>query len=135
MYYLMRIAGLDNLYYCDTASLMVNEMGLENLRPHIDKSELGMLKVEWESENVIIHGLKDYVLDGAAKIKGIRKDATILEEGVFSQEQFRGLEGMIREGDLDRFLIRTVTKKLMRQYLKGQVAETGKVFPLQLLQR
>jgi len=42
---------------------------------------------------------------------------------------------MIREGDLDRFLIRTVTKKLMRQYLKGQVAETGKVFPLQLLQR
>ena len=135
LYYLMRIAGLDNLYYCDTDSLMVNETGLENLRPHIDKSELGMLKVEWESENVIIHGLKDYVIDGTAKIKGIRKDATILEDGVFSQEQFRGLEGMIREGDLDRFLIRTVTKRLMRQYLKGQVAETGKVFPLQLLQR
>ena len=114
---------------------MVNEAGLDNLRPHMDPGELGMLKLEWESDDVVIHGLKDYIIDGSAKIKGIRKDAKKLEEGIFSQEQFRGIEGMIREGDLDRFLIRTVTKKLMRQYLKGQVAETGKVFPLQLLQR
>ena len=131
----MRVAGLDNLYYCDTDSLMVNEAGLENLRPHIDKSELGMLKGECDSEDVTIHGLKDYSIDGSAKIKGIRKDAQEIDAGIFTQEQFRGLEGMIREGDLDRFLIRTVTKKLMRQYLKGQVAETGKGFPLQLLQR
>ena len=135
LYHLMRVAGRDNLFYCDTDSLMVNEAGLENLRPHIDKTELGMLKLEWSSQDVTIHGLKDYSIDGSAKIKGIRKDAKKLEEGIFTQEQFRGLEGMIREGDLDRFLIRTVTKKLMRQYLKGQVAETGKVFPLQLLQR
>ena len=101
----------------------------------MDPGELGMLKLEWESDAVTIHGLKDYVIDGLSKIKGIRKASIEIEAGVFSQEQFRGIEGMIREGDLDRFLIRTVTKKLMRQYLKGQVAETGKVFPLQLLQR
>jgi hypothetical protein len=135
LYYLMRIAGLENIYYLDTDSLMVNEEGLENLRPHMDDSELGMLKVEWESESMIINGLKDYVVDGTAKIKGIRKDAEEVSPGIFTQEQFRGIEGMIRDGDMDRILIRTVTKKLMRQYLKGQVAETGRVFPLQLLQK
>ena len=132
LYHLMRVAGLDNLYYCDTDSLMVNEAGLENLAPHIDPSELGMLKVEWESDEVTIHGLKDYQIGSQSKIKGIRKTAQELEAGVFVQEQFRGLEGMIREGDLDRYLIRTVTKKMMRQYLKGQVAETGRVYPLHL---
>jgi hypothetical protein len=101
----------------------------------MDDSELGMLKVEWESESMIINGLKDYVVDGTAKIKGIRKDAEEVSPGIFTQEQFRGIEGMIRDGDMDRILIRTVTKKLMRQYLKGQVAETGRVFPLQLLQK
>ena len=132
LYHLMRVAGLDNLYYCDTDSLMVNKAGLENLAPHIEPSELGMLKVEWESDEVTIHGLKDYQIGSQSKIKGIRKTAQELEAGVFVQEQFRGLEGMIREGDLDRYLIRTVTKKMMRQYLKGQVAETGRVYPLHL---
>jgi hypothetical protein len=132
LYHLMRVAGLDNLYYCDTDSLMVNEAGLENLRPHIEPTELGMLKVEWESDEVTIHGLKDYQIGTQSKIKGIRKSAQEIDSGLFVQEQFRGLEGMIREGDLDRYLIRTVTKKMMRQYLKGQVAETGRVYPLHL---
>ena len=132
LYYLMRIAGLENLYYCDTDSLMVNKEGLDNLASHMDTKELGMLKLEWQSDNVHIKGLKDYSIDGYAKIKGIRKDAQIISDNVYSQEQFRGIEGMIRAGDMDRILIKTVTKKLMREYLKGQVAESGRVYPLNL---
>ena len=132
LYYLMRVAGLDNLYYCDTDSLMVNREGYENLLSQMDDSELGMLKLEWESDNVVIRGLKDYSIDGADKIKGIRKDAQVISDNVYTQEQFRGIEGMIRAGDMDRILIKTVTKKLMREYLKGQVAESGRVYPLNL---
>ena len=132
LYYLMRIAGLENLYYCDTDSLMVNKSGYENLRSHLDDKELGMLKLEWESDQVVIRGLKDYSIDGTSKIKGIRKDAQVISDNVYTQEQFRGIEGMIRDGDMDRILIKTVTKTLLRQYLKGQVAETGRVYPLNL---
>jgi len=130
---LMKAAGLENVYYVDTDSLMVNEEGFEALRPRIDPSKLGALKVEWESDEVVINGLKDYSIDGKLKAKGIRKDAVQTAPGVFTQDQFRGIEGMIREGELDRILIRTVSKTLLRTYLKGQVMESGKVFPLRLL--
>jgi hypothetical protein len=130
---LMRQAGLGNVYYTDTDSLMVNRAGLDNLADRIAPNELGALKVEWESDNVTIHGLKDYVVDGKRKIKGIRKDAVALGPGVFRQDQFRGIEGMIRDGDMDRILIKTVEKRLVRQYAKGQVAASGRVFPLQLV--
>ena len=111
---------------------MVNVDGYENLMGQLDDDELGMLKLEWESDNVVIRGLKDYSIDGNDKIKGIRKDAEIIRDNVYSQEQFRGIEGMIRDGDMDRILIKTVKKTLLRDYLKGQVAETGRVYPLNL---
>ena len=130
---LMKAAGLDNVYYVDTDSLMVNKTGYAALKPRIDPSRLGALKVEWKSDHVILNGLKDYEIDGSLKAKGIRKTAVQTAPGVFTQEQFRGIEGMIRDGDLDRILIKTVSKTLLRKYLKGQVMESGKVFPLRLL--
>jgi hypothetical protein len=130
---LMKAAGLENVYYVDTDSLMVNKTGYAALKPRIDPSELGALKVEWKSDHVTLNGLKDYEIDGRLKAKGIRKTAVQTAPGVFTQEQFRGIEGMIRDGDLDRILIKTVSKTLLRKYLKGQVMESGKVFPLRLL--
>jgi len=130
---LMNAAGRENVFYTDTDSLMVNETGYENLKSLVQADTLGALKLEWESDNVTIHGLKDYVVDSTVKIKGIRKDAEIVGPGVFRQDQFRGIQGMIRDGDLDRILIKTVEKKLLRQYQKGIVSESGRVFPLRLL--
>ena len=130
---LMKAAGLENVYYVDTDSLMVNKTGYAALKPRIDPSELGALKVEWKSDHVTLNGLKDYEIDGRLKAKGIRKNAVQTAPGVFTQEQFRGIEGMIRDGDLDRILIKTVSKTLLRKYLKGQLMESGKVFPLRLL--
>jgi len=130
---LMKAAGLENVYYVDTDSLMVNKTGYAALKPRIDPSELGALKVEWKSDHVTLNGLKDYEIDGRLKAKGIRKNAVQTAPGVFTQDQFRGIEGMIRDGDLDRILIKTVSKTLLRKYLKGQVMESGRVFPLRLL--
>ena len=130
---LMTAAGLDNVYYVDTDSLMVNKTGYQALKARVHPSRLGALKVEWKSSDVIINGLKDYEVDGHLKAKGIRKNAVQTAPGVFTQEQFRGIEGMIRDGDLDRILIKTISKRLLRKYLKGQVMETGQVFPLRLL--
>ena len=112
---------------------MVNRAGYEALKPFINTAMIGALKVEWTSSDVVIHGLKDYEIDGKLKAKGIRKDAVMTAPGVFTQDQFRGIEGMIRDGDLDRILIKRVSKTLTRRYQKGLVGESGKVFPLRLL--
>ena len=129
----MQAAGLDNVFYTDTDSLMVNRAGYEALDAYINSQLLGALKVEWTSEDVVIHGLKDYEVDGKLKAKGVRRDAEHTAPGVFTQEQFRGIEGMIRDGDLDRILIRRVSKRLTRRYQKGVVSDSGRVFPLRLL--
>jgi len=130
---LMEAAGRENVYYTDTDSLMVNKAGYDALKPFCDPTELGYLKVEWESDDVVINGLKDYRVDNTVKIKGIRKDAIETRPGVFRQDQFRGIHGMIRAGDMDRILIKTIEKTLLRRYQKGRVAESGRVFPLLIL--
>lgn len=127
---LMSTAGRENVYYCDTDSLFVNDEGLHRLRHHMDSGELGALKLEWSSDSVEIFGCKDYVVDGSRKIKGIRKNAEVLGSGVFVQDVFRGFKGMLRDGDLDRQLITRTRKVLTREYRKGTPDPTGRVLPL-----
>ena len=130
---LIQMAGRENVFYCDTDSLMVNADGYDNLKHLIDPYKLGALKLEWESENFQINGLKDYVIDGKRKAKGIRKDAIEVSPGVFRQVKFRGIMGMLRDNDLDNIHISQVEKHLSRNYSKGVVQDSGKVEPLRYL--
>ena len=123
-------AGEGNTFYCDTDSLFVNDRGLANLGGRISENQLGWLKHEWSSDDVTIHGCKDYQIGDKTKRKGIRKDAVILDPSTYRQVQFRGLKGMIQDGDMNRILIRQVTKHLARTYAKGTVEESGRVSPL-----
>jgi len=130
---LIQTAGRENVFYCDTDSLMVNSEGYENLKHLIDPYKLGALKLEWESDDFHINGLKDYVIDGKRKAKGIRKDAIEVSPGVFRQVKFRGIMGMLRDNDLDNIHISQVEKRLNRKYSKGVVQDSGKVEPLRYL--
>jgi len=127
-------AGRENVFYCDTDSLFVNSDGYDNLKDLINPYQLGALKLEWESDDVVLNGLKDYTVDDYRKAKGIRKDAIEIRPGVFKQVQFRNLAGMLRANDHNRQLIKTVEKTLQRDYQKGIVDSAGIVHPLQLLQ-
>jgi len=127
-------AGRENVFYCDTDSLFVNSDGYDNLKDLINTYQLGALKLEWESDDVVLNGLKDYTVDDNRKAKGIRKDAIEIRPGVFKQVQFRNLAGMLRDNDYSRQLIKTVEKTLQRDYQKGIVDSEGTVHPLQLLQ-
>lgn len=72
---LIRTAGTEHVYYCDTDSLFVDSVGLNKLSSHMDDSKLGSLKVEWKTEALVLRGNKDYSTGKYTKIKGIRKDA------------------------------------------------------------
>jgi hypothetical protein len=123
-------AGTQNVFYCDTDSIWCNQAGYEALRVHIDPVRLGALKVESIHNQVEIHGLKDYVLDGKRRTKGVRDSAELLRQGVFSQTQFTNLKGLLQKGDLTAPYTRQITKHLTRRYTKGIVSPSGRVSPL-----
>ena len=127
---LMLVAERQNIYYCDTDSLWVNEVGYRNLSPYLHETELGKLKLEGIHDDVEIRGAKDYTIDGKTRIKGIRAKARQLGRNIYEQEKFSSIKGLLRMGDLTAPVVTTQRKTLTRIYSKGRVTESGRVEPL-----
>jgi len=132
LFNLLQQVGPDNLLYCDTDSIFLYKEGLDNLRDSLDESALGALKVEGETDHLIIHGCKDYEFGETTKIKGIRKDAHRDSDGNYRQDVFPSLATILRLGVLDGYPMQSTSKHLRREYLKGLVDTTGKVSPVHL---
>jgi len=87
------IAKANNVFYCDSDSLYVNQLGFDRLKNKnlIHKTELGKLKVEHIIINMKIFGPKSYefteiftetnkIKNYSRKIKGLKKDAVLISE-------------------------------------------------------
>lgn len=129
LYSLMQEAGWGNYFYCDTDSLIVNEVGLCRLQKKIDKSLLGGLKIDSIGSTVLLRGLKDYSFAAKTVIKGIRKTAVCVKDGVYRQENWPSFRGLLRSGSPEEYNVETVTKHLTRKYYKGSVTNSGVVMP------
>ncbi|KKL95392.1 hypothetical protein LCGC14_1855040 [marine sediment metagenome] len=129
---LIKKAGRQNVYYCDTDSVIVNKAGLFQLQLEIDETSLGKLKLEETTSELSIRGLKDYTTDGKNVIKGIRKTAIEIQPGCYTQEKWPTFRGTLRSGDANSYTVETITKHLHRGYTKGHVTETGLVVPFVL---
>lgn len=118
---LIMITGIENVFYVDTDSLIVNYEGYQRLNELIDKHELGKLKLEGISELLIINGLKDYVFGNEVKIKGVNKNAIKVSDNVYINTHFRGGKTWLNEGGEENVIVEYVTKTLKREYKKGLV--------------
>lgn len=134
MFELMKAAQWGNYFYMDTDSLIVNEVGLCNLKSYLDDVKLGALKVQETTSTLYIRGLKDYSTDAKTVIKGIRQNAVEIGSGVYRQELWPSLKGMLRAGQQDGYTVKQVTKTLSREYTKGEVLEDGWIIPFELYQ-
>ena len=132
LYSLIEKAGHNNVYYCDTDSLIVNRMGYYNLESEIDENTLGKLKIETHSPWLIVNAPKDYEMSERKKIKGIRTNATQLDDNTFLQEQWVKLAGLIRQGFERGYTSKEITKHQRRIIHSGNVSETGKIEPFVL---
>ena len=130
---LMKVCGACNYFYCDTDSLIVNEQGYKNLSPYIDDNELGKLKLEHITQHLTIRGLKDYSIDTKTVVKGVRKNAVQLSDGVYDQEQWPSFKGTLKTADANTYTVKHVTKHLSREYTKGTVTQTGQIIPFSLI--
>jgi len=129
LWQLMQDAGWGNYFYCDTDSLIVNEVGLCRLQKRISKSLLGGLKIDRRGSTVLLRGLKDYSFGAKTVIKGVRINAVRVKEGVYTQEQWPSFRGLLRSGSPEAYIVKTVTKHLTRKYTKGNVTDNGVVLP------
>lgn len=132
---LIQKAGKDNILYCDTDSLFVNDAGLANLQNEISPTELGKLKVE-KVGSCDIRGAKDYTFNGDIKLKGVKRDAIKIDDSHYRQMQFQTKNIRYRNGTKDGIVIlEPITKTISRNYDKGVIGPTGSVSPLILSDR
>lgn len=129
---LMIQAGRPNYFYCDTDSLIVNEVGLCNLKNKLDNKSLGGLKIVESMTSLTIKGLKDYCTPEKTVIKGIRKNAVELSPGIYQQEQWPSFRGLLNTGKVDDYTIKKITKIMHREYTKGHINLNGSVDPFVL---
>lgn len=132
LYELMKQSGRENVFYCDTDSLIVNEAGRSRLANRIDSVKLGSIKLEHETSSLIIRGLKDYTIGTKTVVKGIRKNAVELSSGVYEQEQWPTLKGLLRSRSSDSYTVKRTMKVLKRRYTKGHVHKDGSITPMVL---
>ncbi|KKL84369.1 hypothetical protein LCGC14_1965430, partial [marine sediment metagenome] len=129
LWQLMQQVGYGNYMYCDTDSLIINEIGLDNLHDLISSTTLGGLKIEKKTRSLIIRGLKDYTFGSKTVIKGIRKNAIELSAGVYQQELWPSFRGLLHNAEPETYTVKTIVKHLSREYTKGDVSIDGVVVP------
>lgn len=129
---LLQEAGHENVFYCDTDSLIVDSVGLSRLSGRLDDHRLGWLKRVSESCSLAIYGPKDYALGEQRKRKGSSAGAIITDTGAARQEQFRSLSYRMKSGDIEGVDVYEVLKQRRATYDKGRIQESGRVCPWQL---
>lgn len=122
-------AGMENCFYCDTDSLIVNYMGFCNLTDEIDDLRLGALGLEARSRFVEIRNNKDYSFGEYDKVKGVPKNAIQISADEWQYEWFEGIKTWRKRGAKGSPLIYLRRKKRKTKYNKGKVLADGTVTP------
>jgi hypothetical protein len=132
---LIRLCGRDNLYYCDTDSMIVNENGFKRLKTLIDPVKLGFLKLEETSVESEFIRPKFYSFNGVSKCKGVKKGASIIsdsaDEMVIEQKQFMRFKTALKEREVARQIVKSIRKRISKSYDKGLVMG-GRVVPFSI---
>lgn len=128
----IQTAGMENCYYTDTDSLVVNAKGYQLLRPFIDDKAIGKLAVEQVATTATFHGPKDYQFGSVVKHKGIRATAEQLAPNKWRQDLFRSWDWHMSHADEGFVYIQKQNKTLHRVYKKGDVQDDGRITPYRL---
>ena len=122
-------AGRENVYYCDTDSLIVTPRGLENLQMEMNPLTLGALKLEGTSTDTIIHCPKVYHFHGNWVRKGVPLKAVQVAPDSFDATQFPSIRGLGTKPDEPFYTTRVVRKTLKMKIYDGTVQDDGWISP------
>lgn len=125
----MKIGGLENVYYCDTDSLYVNEQGKQNLRHKLDDHKQGFLELQGTYQSLTLHGAKNYIKDGQKVVKGVPVNADWFNDHVSISTQFEGFKTWLHHAENRPPLVWKQLKIMTGKYDKAVVHEDGTIKP------
>ena len=114
LWQLMKLAGVENVYHVATDSLTVNKAGYERLSRIIHPQKPGTLKLKGVFTQYSVRGINDVVQDGQAKIKGITKNAIVVDNNTYTITEWPKITTLIKAGQLSGYFTRYRTKVLAR---------------------
>lgn len=117
---LIKTAGLENVYYCDTDSILCNATGHVNLYQHISPDELGKLKIEDVYTDGEFLAPKVYRLNDEWKRKGIPPHAKEVDPLTFEYTEFPSLRTLGHKPEEKTYFTRKITKKITAT-IKGYI--------------
>jgi DNA polymerase elongation subunit (family B) len=129
---LRKLIPAHNVFYMDTDSLIVDNLGLRHLDHLMHPTHPGKLKVELSSKWLIVNAPKDYRMENRTRTKGIRADAELIAPNAFLQDQWTRIPGLIQDGNVDQFYTHKIIKRLARSIHSGVVQKSGWVIPFRL---
>jgi len=132
LWQLIKQAGLENLYYVDTDSLIVNSVGYLNLQSQLSDTALGFLKLEGTADDGEFWAPKDYRFGKERKTKGIRSTAVALTPVEFEQDTFRSWDYNLKRGIDGHIDVVKTRKHLSRINTKMQQTGNGRTTPIHL---
>ena len=133
LWYMIKTAGIDNVYYCDTDSIFVNEEGYERVKQYVGDA-LGALKIEGVYDRAVFMAPKMYVLGDMRKHKGLTKNARPIAPNEYEDIKFYRALTLLSKGIYDRVIVEKVIKRFTAAYDKGVVTPNGRVRPWRLPQ-
>jgi hypothetical protein len=126
---LIERAGHRHVLYCDTDSLIVDQVGYKALTDLIEPDRLGYLKADGPERILEIYAPKDYVYGGRRVRKGIPVDAQDLGDNTFDVETWPGLLTQLAGGKRDTYYNRNVVKHLSYDVDWGTLQGDGWIEP------
>lgn len=128
LYSLIIKAGRNNVWYCDTDSIITNRNGLLNVDNVIDKRQLGALKIEGIADEIEIISPKHYKFGDDITLKGVSKNAKRTSDGGYIQEIWPGLNKILKVKENNYFNY-NIIKHLRSTVQSGNILPNGKVEP------
>jgi hypothetical protein len=133
--YLLRLletAGRQNVFYCDTDSLWVNERGIDNLSQggYIRGSVPGHLGIKDSFSSIIIHGHKSYSAGLNGAHCGVPNGALIRQDGSAEWESMESVVMSIKRHEKPVAVVVNRRRGTPSAYTGGQVMPDGRVTPL-----
>jgi hypothetical protein len=125
----VELAGIENTYYTDTDSLIVNSTGYKRLLPHVNSEELGRLKLEKESDTLTIWARKDYQIGDKVVCKGVGKAYLVPGAVEYKREQWQSLRVYLQAQGIPEVIVRTKELALQRICYDGEITADGRVIP------
>lgn len=130
----LQVAGLDNVVYCDTDSVIVNREGDRRLAEYTDHGQGWGIRPKGRYRSLEVMGPRQMVIDGKGRISGVSKKAHRADTSTWVGEKWDGVTTTLMSGSPNTVVIRDTVWKVpgidrRRVHVPGGTTENVRVHP------